>query len=349
MAIRKRTAGSAKRVTNRPSRPRYQVFVSHATADKWIASTFCEKIDATGASTFRDDRDINGGDDIPESIRSQIKQSRELVVLLTPESVDRPWVLLEVGAAWALRRDYRIIPRAMSRDGRRDSRYNQGKEGNSDQRVRSVSERTAEASEEVMATVTKTYDVFISHASSDSHLAADIAEDLESVGLEPFHAGAMGPGTDVGDAIWEALAESRAVIAIVSPDVLPQAMGMVEIGAAVAWNKPIYVVMNGSASTKLPVALSSYPVYTVARLGEVIQQIRTGFEPLNESERGALAEVYRNLKTPADQLSQSPKALRELTATFNRTVRKQFSGERLLSELIRMRKKGELPRLGTRN
>ena len=63
-----------------------------------------------GASTFRDDRDINGGDDIPEAIRTQIKQSRELVVLLTPESVDRPWVLLEVGAAWCWRRNYRIVP-----------------------------------------------------------------------------------------------------------------------------------------------------------------------------------------------------------------------------------------------
>jgi hypothetical protein len=86
------------------------VFVSHATADKWLATTFCEKIEATGASTFRDDRDINGGNDIPEAIRLQIKLSRELVVLLTPESVDRPWVLLEVGAAWGRRKDYRIVP-----------------------------------------------------------------------------------------------------------------------------------------------------------------------------------------------------------------------------------------------
>jgi TIR domain len=100
----------AKKKAKRTSKPKYQVFVSHATDDKWIATTFCEKIDATGASTFRDDRDINGGDDIPEAIRTQIKQSRELVVLLTPESVDRPWVLLEVGAAWGWRKDYRIVP-----------------------------------------------------------------------------------------------------------------------------------------------------------------------------------------------------------------------------------------------
>src|SRR3954467_3491743 len=78
----------------------YQVFVSHATSDKWIAKTICEKLESIGAVTFRDDRDINGGDDIPDEIRKQIKKSRELVVLITPHSVGRPWVLLEVGGAW---------------------------------------------------------------------------------------------------------------------------------------------------------------------------------------------------------------------------------------------------------
>lgn len=103
---------TAKKTATKRSRrkPDYQVFVSHATADKWIATTFCEKIDATGATSFRDDRDINGGDSIPQSIRSEILVSRELVVLLTPDSIERPWVLIEVGAAWGRREDYRIVP-----------------------------------------------------------------------------------------------------------------------------------------------------------------------------------------------------------------------------------------------
>src|SRR5580704_6782451 len=88
----------------------YQVFISHATADKWLAKTLCEKIEEAGASTFRDDRDIDGGDDIPDRIRAEIKRSRELIVLLTPNSINRPWVLLEVGAAWGCRKSMRIIP-----------------------------------------------------------------------------------------------------------------------------------------------------------------------------------------------------------------------------------------------
>jgi len=87
----------------------YLVFVSHATADKWLAKTICEKIEASGAAIFRDDRDIQGGDDIPDAIRKSIIRANELMVLLTPESVDRPWVLLEVGAAWGRKQRSRII------------------------------------------------------------------------------------------------------------------------------------------------------------------------------------------------------------------------------------------------
>jgi len=88
---------------------KYQVFISHATADKWLAKILCEKIESIGAKTFRDDRDIKGGDIISDEIFAEIKRSKEFVVLLTPTSVTRPWVLLEVGAA-CLCRWLRIVP-----------------------------------------------------------------------------------------------------------------------------------------------------------------------------------------------------------------------------------------------
>jgi hypothetical protein len=88
----------------------YQVFVSHATEDRWIARTICEKLEHSdvGARAFRDDRDIKGGDDIPDEIRRQIKKSKEMLLLLTPKSADRKWVQHEIGAAWMCRRGYRI-------------------------------------------------------------------------------------------------------------------------------------------------------------------------------------------------------------------------------------------------
>lgn len=104
--VSKRKTASRRGV---PSTPGYQIFISHATADKWVATTICEKIEAIGATTFRDDRDIKGGDVIPVEIFAQIRRSKEFVVLLTPASVNRPWVLIEIGAA-CQRNGLRIVP-----------------------------------------------------------------------------------------------------------------------------------------------------------------------------------------------------------------------------------------------
>ncbi len=87
----------------------YSVFVSHASADKWVAKTMCEKIDSQGAESFRDDRDIDGGDDIPEKIRQAIKKCQDFVVLLSPLSLKRDWVRLEMGAAWGWKKRVIIV------------------------------------------------------------------------------------------------------------------------------------------------------------------------------------------------------------------------------------------------
>ena len=95
--------------SGKSTKKNYQVFLSHATSDKWLAKALCTRIEAAGAATFRDDRDIHGGDDIPDEIRRQIKNSREVVVLLTPDSIDRRWVTLEIGAAWGWSKKIRIL------------------------------------------------------------------------------------------------------------------------------------------------------------------------------------------------------------------------------------------------
>ncbi len=86
----------------------YRIFLSHASTDKWIAKIICEKLDEIGLTSFRDDRDIRGGDDIPDEIQNEIRRCDELLVLLTPQSIGRVWVMLEIGMALARKR--RIVP-----------------------------------------------------------------------------------------------------------------------------------------------------------------------------------------------------------------------------------------------
>jgi hypothetical protein len=78
----------------------YQIFVSHGSADVWVASQIAARLQHCGAETFLDDADLNKGDDFKHIIREQVAKSDELLALFTPWSVHRNWIWVEIGAAW---------------------------------------------------------------------------------------------------------------------------------------------------------------------------------------------------------------------------------------------------------
>lgn len=84
----------------------YTVFISHSAKDRFIAQQVAVLIEEAGRDhgikTFLDEKDIEFGGSIPERIRQAIRDCGELVVLLSEYSIDRPWVLIEIGAAWVL-------------------------------------------------------------------------------------------------------------------------------------------------------------------------------------------------------------------------------------------------------
>jgi hypothetical protein len=75
------------------------VFISHSGTDTWVAEAFSEKIRALGAETFLDEENIAIGDDFDDTIRAALERCDELVVLLTPWALKRPYLWAEVGAA----------------------------------------------------------------------------------------------------------------------------------------------------------------------------------------------------------------------------------------------------------
>jgi hypothetical protein len=108
--MKKRSSRGRKPPQSEGEPARYNVFVSHATYDKFLAKTLCEKIESLSPEvvTFRDDRDINGGDRIPQAVASAIRSCDEIVVILTPESASREWIITEIAMAFIL--DKRIVP-----------------------------------------------------------------------------------------------------------------------------------------------------------------------------------------------------------------------------------------------
>lgn len=79
------------------------VFVSHSGRDTWVAKQVAREIETCGATPFLDEAEIEIGADFEEEILGFLEKADELVVLLTPWSLDRPYVWAELGAAWGRR------------------------------------------------------------------------------------------------------------------------------------------------------------------------------------------------------------------------------------------------------
>jgi hypothetical protein len=194
-----------------------------------------------------------------------------------------------------------------------------------------------------MTRLNKTYDVFISHSASDAALAAELAKTCRASGLEAVTDRELLSDAEASDALWEALAESRALLAVLAPSGPTPSMG-IEIGAARAWNKPIFGVVTDPSATRLPTSLSGIPLYPAGRVEEVIEAIRRSGQQLSDEDRSTLAKIFSGIGVSVDQLALAPKHLQELVRRFHAVTGKDVPGERLLSELLRMRKQGRLVR-----
>ena len=76
------------------------IFLSHSSEDTWVAKQIAREIKNRGAQPFLDESDIDVGAEFEEDIRKFLAKAEELVVLVTPWSLNRPYVWTEIGAAW---------------------------------------------------------------------------------------------------------------------------------------------------------------------------------------------------------------------------------------------------------
>jgi len=85
-----------------PFTPEFDVFISYAAGDAAIADELRNDLEKNGLKCFMAEKDIQVATEWQESIRAALNGSTRVLVLLTPRSINRPWVLMETGAAWAL-------------------------------------------------------------------------------------------------------------------------------------------------------------------------------------------------------------------------------------------------------
>jgi hypothetical protein len=66
--------------------------------------------------TFLDEVDLEGGDRIPATIKANLHACEEFVILLSPHSITRQWVLVELRGAWTLDKRIMAITSNLSAD-----------------------------------------------------------------------------------------------------------------------------------------------------------------------------------------------------------------------------------------
>lgn len=85
-----------------PPNPEFDLFISYAAGDSAIADELRIDLERNGLKCFMAEKDIQVAAEWQDSIRAALIGSKRVLVLLTPRSINRPWVLMETGAAWAL-------------------------------------------------------------------------------------------------------------------------------------------------------------------------------------------------------------------------------------------------------
>jgi hypothetical protein len=73
-----------------------RIFLSHSSADQWVARQITVHVVAAGGACFLDTDDIPRQDNFLDRIVEAVTDCDELLVLLTPSSIERFWITFEM-------------------------------------------------------------------------------------------------------------------------------------------------------------------------------------------------------------------------------------------------------------
>jgi tetratricopeptide (TPR) repeat protein len=91
------------------------IFISHASSDDAFVKELRDALDAHRLPVWVDSRNLRGGQELAPEIDAAIEQARQVIVVLSPNTVNSPWVRKEISKALEVERQkkdsgYRVIP-----------------------------------------------------------------------------------------------------------------------------------------------------------------------------------------------------------------------------------------------
>lgn len=76
-----------------------KVFILHTSADDAFVKELREKLEAHNIPVWVDSRNLRGSDELAEEIEQAISDARHVIVVLSPKTVNAPWVRKEIHKA----------------------------------------------------------------------------------------------------------------------------------------------------------------------------------------------------------------------------------------------------------
>ena len=76
-----------------------KVFISHSFSDNGLAREFANSLHQRGVKVWLDSNDLQSGRSWREGIEKALRESNVIVLLVTPDTIKRPNLFFEVGAA----------------------------------------------------------------------------------------------------------------------------------------------------------------------------------------------------------------------------------------------------------
>lgn len=72
------------------------IFISHSSADDGFVAELRQTLGELQLPVWVDSRNLRGGAKLDSEIARAIKQARQVIVVLSPSTVDSPWVRREI-------------------------------------------------------------------------------------------------------------------------------------------------------------------------------------------------------------------------------------------------------------
>ncbi len=95
--------------------PDSHIFISHASKDDSFVKELRLALESHGLTVWVDSRNLRGGGKLAPEISEAIEQARQTIVVLSPHTINSPWVRREIKQALAVEKQrstdgYRVIP-----------------------------------------------------------------------------------------------------------------------------------------------------------------------------------------------------------------------------------------------